>query len=288
MSNSLTPEPGTERITRSSVRNPRRRPRQSDADSVKSAPKRKRNKISEDTFVPPRLDEEEVNGTIEVASPNGSIQPVSPRRGRGRPRKNSSNTMAMEVVIPVREKKNSVKRPTRGDGATVLAQFPRYSVKLLPSTPKELRREGIEWRGALGAGHHALAITRKSAYIWDYTAHTTVSSPRIFDVPFAVRDTDPPLFGALVATGTGTDFGLLVISATTGEVFFYESIERAASLGLFQDRKAGVVGSVGPFYSGESVVDLHLCRSCRVHCRSQLRPYCSAHPARYSRQGTSI
>jgi nuclear pore complex protein Nup133 len=162
----------------------------------------------------------------------------------------------MEIAIPVREKKNSVKRPTRGDGATVLAQHPRYSVKLLPSTPKELRREGVEYRGTLGVGHHALAITRKSAYIWDYTAHTTVSSPRIFDVPFVVKETDPPPFGALVSTGTGTDFGLLVISATTGEVFFYESIERAASLGLFQDRKSGVAGSVGSFYSGESVVDL--------------------------------
>jgi nuclear pore complex protein Nup133 len=211
--------------------------------------------------VPPRTEEEEeVNGTIELASRNGSIQPSSPKRGRGRPRKNSSingnATMAMEVAIPVREKKSSVKRPTRGDGATVLVQHEKYSVQLLPSTPRELRREGTEYRGALGAGHHALAVTRKSAYIWDYTAHSTVSSPRIFDVPFAGKDTDPPPFGALVTTVSGTDFGLLLISADTGEVFYYESIERAASLGLFQDRKTGVVGTVGAFYSGEHLVDL--------------------------------
>ena len=262
MSNSLSPEPGTERITRSSVRNPRRRQRQSDAESVKTVPRRKRNKINEDTFVPPRTEEEEeeVNGTIELASPNGSIQPTSPKRGRGRPRKNGTSndnsTMAMEVAMPVREKKSSVKRPTRGDGATILVQHAKYSAQLLPSTPRELRREGTEYRGALGAAHHALAVTRKSAYIWDYTAHTTVSSPRIFDVPFAVKDADPPPFGALVTIGTGSDFGLLLISATTGEVFYYESIERAASLGLFQHRKTGVAGSVGAFYSGEHLVDL--------------------------------
>ena len=256
MSNSLTPEPGSERITRQSVRNTRRRQRGTDTGSTKTAPSRKRSKITEDTFLPPRHEEEEeeVNGTIEVASPNGAVQPVSPRRGRGRPRKTSTTTM--EVVIPVREKKSSVKRPTRGDGATVLTQHERYSVKLLPSTPKELRREGVEYRGTLGAGHHALAVTRERAFIWDYTAHTTVSSPRIFDVPFNVKEADPLPFATLVATGAGAEAGLVIISATTGEVFYYESIERAASLGLFQERKSGVAGSVGPFYSGEAVVDL--------------------------------
>lgn len=256
MSNSATPEPGSERTLRSSVRNPRRRPRQSDAESLKTAPRRKRSKLAEDTFVPPRQEDEEiVNGTIEIASTNGDIsQPTSPKRGRGRPRKTSTTTM--EMSIPVREKKNSVKRPTRGDGATVLTQHEKYSVKLLPSTPKELRREGVEYRGILGAAHHALAITRERAYIWDYTMHATVTSPRIFDIPFAVKPTDPLPFGTLVATGSGTDFGLVVISATTGEVYFYESIERAASLGLFQDRKSGVAGSVGPFYSGETVAEV--------------------------------
>ena len=255
MSNSQTPEPTTERTLRSSVRNPRRRPRQSDADSVKTAPRRKRSKISENTFVPPRhQDDEEVNGTIVVASPNGDIHPTSSGRGRGRPRKDSAPML--DVEMPVRGKKSSVKRPTRGDGAAVLTQNSMYSVKLLPSTPKELRREGVEYRGSLGAAHHALAVTRERAYIWDYTAHTPVNSPRVFDVPFPVRSTDALPFGALVTTGTGTDVGLIIVSATTGKIVFYESIERAACLGLFQERSAGVEGSLGSVFSGETVIDL--------------------------------
>ena len=253
MSNSQTPEPGTERTLRSSVRNPRRRPRQSDADSVKTAPRRKRSKLSENTFVPPRH-EEEVNGTIEVSQPNGDIHPESSGRGKGRPRKHS--TPMPGVDIPLRGKKSSVKRPTRGDGATVLTQNERYSVKMLPSTPKELRREGVEYRGSLDAAHHALAVTRQRAYIWDYTSHAPVSNPRVFDVPFPARDNDPLPFGALVAHATSTDIGLVLVSSTTGKVVFYESIERAASLRLFQDSSNGVEGSLGSLFNGETVVDL--------------------------------
>lgn len=258
MSDSQTLEP---RTLRSSVRNPRRRQRQSDADSVKSAPGRKRSKISENTFMPPRHDEEEevVNGSIETPPMmmNGDIQEIQPTstgRSRGRARRGSAS--AMDVEMPLRAKKSSVKRPTRGDGATVLTQNERYSLKLLPSTPHQLRREGVEYTGSLGAAHHALAVTRERAYIWDYTSHTPVNTPRTFDVPFTLKPTDPLPLGTLVAAGNSSDVGLLLVSAANGNVVYYESIERAASLSLFQERKAGVEGSLGSLFSGETVVDL--------------------------------
>ncbi|KAF2479961.1 Non-repetitive/WGA-negative nucleoporin C-terminal-domain-containing protein [Neohortaea acidophila] len=264
MSKSPDVEPGTERSLRSGpARNPRRRQRQIDTESPKTAPRRKRSKISESTFVPPRHDaetvdgaeEEQVNGSVEVPHlMNGDAHPGSAPRRKARARKESVTTMDMS--IPLRGRRNSVKRATRGDGATVLAQNARYSVKLLPSTPKDLRKEGLEWRGSLGAGHHALAITRQRAYVWDYTAHSAAGTVRLFDVPFLVKPTEVLPFGALVTTGTTADIGLVLISATTGKVVFYESIERAASLGLFQERSLGIEGSIGSLFSGEVVADI--------------------------------
>ena len=123
MSDSQTPDP---RTLRSSVRNVRRRPRQSDGDSIKTAPRRKRSKITEDTYAPPReeAEEKEVNGTIEVATTmNGDLhQPSTLGRVRGTRRTESVSMLDME--IPLRGKKASLKRPTRGDGATVLRHLP--------------------------------------------------------------------------------------------------------------------------------------------------------------------
>jgi len=249
------------------VRNPRRRPRTSDADSLRTAPRRKRSKLNEDTFMPPRNCEEEVvNGSIETLPINGNNLPQpSLSRGRGSRTVDSAmgreaemplSAVGREAEMPLRAKKSSVKRPTRGDGATVLVQNERYSVKLLPSTPKELRREGVEYRGSLGPAHHALAVTRERAWIWDYNSHAVVSSPKVFDIPFSVKATDALPFGALVAAVNSTDFGLVLVSGTTGGVVYYDSIERAASLSLFQERRPGVDGSLGNLFSGETVVDL--------------------------------
>ncbi|KAK5171397.1 uncharacterized protein LTR77_004541 [Saxophila tyrrhenica] len=254
MSDTQTPEP---RALRSSVRNPRRRPRQSDPDSLKTAPRRKRSKLNEDTFAPPRTQEEEVvNGSIEVAPAMNGDNVRQPSTSRLREVSREESVHHHEKEIPTRLKKSSVKRSTRGDGATVLTQNERYSVKLLPSTPKELRRADVEYRGSLGAAHHALAVTRERAYIWDYTSHVPVSSPRTFDIPFPVRSTDALPLGALVAAGNSTDIGLVLVSATTGKVVYYDSIERAASLSLFQERKSGVEGSLGSLFSGEAVTEI--------------------------------
>ncbi|KAK5127392.1 hypothetical protein LTR85_006731 [Meristemomyces frigidus] len=249
MSASQTPEPGTERTLRSSVRNPRRRQRQSDGDSLKTtAPRRKRSRLSEDTFAPRGGTEEtDAASTVMNGLPRGSV-------GRGS-RKESTPMLDME--LPVRGGKKHVKhRALKGDGATVLTQNALYSVKLLPSTPRELRKEGVEYRGVLGAGHHALAVTRTHAYVWDYTAHTTVSNARVFDLPFPAREGEALPFGALVTSGASTDIGLLLVSATAGKIVFYESIERAASLGLFQERNVGVEGTISGFSSSEDVIDI--------------------------------
>lgn len=161
------------------------------------------------------------------------------------------------IDIPLRSKKSIAKRASRYDGATILAQNQCYSVKLLPSTPKELRREGFEYRGRLGHGNQALAVTQNKAMVWDYTGATAASNLRVFDIPFQSKPRDPLPFGALVASSVSSaNAGLVLLSATTGRVVFYESVDRAASFGLFQDHKNGIEGTIGSLFSGETITDI--------------------------------
>nr|XP_023907929.1 nucleoporin NUP133-like [Quercus suber]POF16449.1 nucleoporin [Quercus suber] len=247
MSPSQTPESGVEHASRHSTRNPRRRQRQSDGDSLKTtAPRRKRSKLSDDTFAVKQTTEVEV---LMNGSANGTHSQTISMSG---PMDNGSE-------LPVRGKRSSIKRTLKGDGAAVLTQNSIYTVKQLPSTPRELQRDGIEYRGSLAEGdtHLALAVTRQHALVWDYTAHTHVNNARVFDVPFTVKETDSLPFGALVSNGTSTDIGLVLVMATAPwSVVYYQSIERAASIGLFQERKTGVDGVLSGLFAGETVVDV--------------------------------
>ncbi|WPH01898.1 Hypothetical protein R9X50_00475200 [Acrodontium crateriforme] len=266
-----TPEPGAERTLRSttngsnnqsattSAKNPKRRQRTTEGDSQKIAPRRKRSKISADTFAP-RGSPAPITEDTHTHT-NGTVRA---------PRTSTSETITRERAasnsMPVRERKAvAAKRAMKGDGSTILASNNTYNVKLLPSTPRELRKPGTKFRGSLlnassaahVHGNHsqlALAVTRTQAWVWEYTAHATVGQARVFDVPFADDEVLP--FGALVASVAGTDIGLVLLSANTGRVVFYESIERsAASLGLFPERKTGVEGLVALF-SGEAIADI--------------------------------
>jgi nuclear pore complex protein Nup133 len=253
MSRSQSPDPpGTERTLRSTTRNPRRRQRATDNDTLKtSAPRRKRSKISEDTFAPRASTEIAI---VPTAEDDDIIVVNGHDHSNGHRASTASNG---NLDMPVRSKKGTIKRTSRPDGATILAQNQCYTVKLLPSTPKELRRPGLEYRGTLGAGNRALAVTHNNAMVWDYTSGSSGSTMRVFDIPFHDKTSDPLPHGALVPSNlSASDSGLVLISATTGKVIFHESIDRAASLGLFQDNRAGVEGTIGTLFSGETVTDI--------------------------------
>ncbi|KAM3420800.1 hypothetical protein BST61_g4045 [Cercospora zeina] len=279
MSNTETAEPATERATRSTTaRNPRRRARQSDNDTLqKAAPRRKRSKITNETYAPRDSTEgrpletvgdaktDEVDGAGETNSiVNGSIDGHSYEgvgtakvngNGHHRHRRAGSATPVLDVEMPVRGKKGTVKRVHRSDGTTILCANECYSVKLLPSTPKELKKEGLEYRGSI-LGNHALAITQEKALVWDYTAHVAASNVRTFNMPFSTRGETLP-FGALVPSNgiSHQDMGLVLVSADTGKVVFYESLDRATSLGMFQAKRASVDGTI-PLSGTEAVVDI--------------------------------
>lgn len=220
-----------------SVRNPRRRQR-NDSESARNQPRRKRSKLTDDTFAA-RDGEGDVNGDGDVHN-----FPANPQKSH-------------DLVVRS-GKKVTLKRQPRGDGAQVLTANANYTVKSLPSTPRELRRGGVEFRGSIcQASGLALAVTRKEALIWEYGSHSAVTNPRVFGMPFAVPDGEALPFGKLVTGGGTRDTGLVLLDANMGKIVFLESIERAANMGLFeaQERQRGVEGIIPGFFSGETVID---------------------------------
>lgn len=241
-----------------SVRNPRRRQRNDSDGGARTAPRRKRSKISQDLFVPTRDEDQGDEAPIEAPTMNGHAPTGATKSARQLSATFRDETPQLESELVVRgSKKPTIKRTTRGDGAQLLTQNSNYSAKSLPSTPRALKRAGVEFRGSLSTQTgQALAVTREQAYVWEYGSHAPVTNPRIFDLPFPARDSEPVPFGALVTSGMTTDTGLILVSATTGQIVFHESIERAASMGLFQERKPGVEGNLGHIFSGEHVSNI--------------------------------
>jgi nuclear pore complex protein Nup133 len=154
------------------------------------------------------------------------------------------------------------------------AQTDQYSVRHLPSTPDILRNSASgtnlssdhppsflsdhnpDYRASiLSSQTLALAVTRERAYIWDYTSPTPVSHPKTFDVPRPARSTDPLPLAALVTSPT-RDVGLLVISAVTGNVTYWQNINTAESLTLFNQQNTAVSGNIGSLSGGETVIRL--------------------------------
>lgn len=96
--------------TRRSTRNPRRRQRDSDGTQNQIQPRRKRSKLSEDTFAPHQEDEVRTNGDLGLNGHYGV-------NGR----KSSVGPSEASFDMPVRGgKKGTVKRAIKADGSIVM------------------------------------------------------------------------------------------------------------------------------------------------------------------------
>jgi nuclear pore complex protein Nup133 len=91
---------------RSSLRNPRRRQRTSSEGLQAQQPRRKRNKLTDESFV--AKDDAHVNGNGSALM-NGHVGP------------SSENSLVM-IDMPVREKKTPPKRSTKEDNALYLVR----------------------------------------------------------------------------------------------------------------------------------------------------------------------
>ncbi|KAF2809526.1 uncharacterized protein BDZ99DRAFT_520877 [Mytilinidion resinicola] len=223
-------------------RNPRRRQRK-DSDSVRLQPHRKRNKLSEETFVSPSAVKVNGNGT---AGMNGHAS-----HGDG-------ETTFVSMDMPVREKKITGKRAHKDDGSIVLTKSANYSVKKLPGFPTRLSQNpAVPYRAfILPSIGYALALTHEHALGWDYTSSSPPSKVHALPLSFGLKRSDPLPLGAIVQNGPSNEFGMVVVAPTTGKITFWENVDSAETFSRFPQRHQGVDGSVGKLLFGETVTEI--------------------------------
>ncbi|KAF2759812.1 hypothetical protein EJ05DRAFT_310858 [Pseudovirgaria hyperparasitica] len=207
-----------------------------------------------------------------------SIHGTAPRNPRRRARndsdsirhqrKRSTNGSAMNghpravshsLDMPVREKKASgaAKRGSKADGSIVLTRNANYAVKKLPSLPTHLHDHPEESYRAflLQKSPYALALTHNHAFIFDYTSNQR-ATPRTLNLPHILKQSEPIPIGSLVQTGPSNELGLVVVYPRTGKIVFWENVDSAESLSLFQQRRQGVEGTVNGLLSGETALNI--------------------------------
>ncbi|KAF2833721.1 hypothetical protein CC86DRAFT_311751 [Ophiobolus disseminans] len=220
---------------RSSLRNnPRRRQRTSDG-LQQQQPRRKRSKISNETFAD--KDEAHVNG-------NGSVL-MNGHADHG----DVEKSLAV-MDMPVREKKAPPKRASREDTSLYLTKTANYSIKPFRGFPNALRQPTFPYSGsALTSAGLALALTHEKAVVWDYNSETSTKSIAL-SLPFTLRASDPLPFGAIIHNHPSNDFGVVAVAPSTGKIAFWENIDSA-----YAQRNHGVEGTV-KLYSGETITEL--------------------------------
>ncbi|KAI9773917.1 MAG: hypothetical protein M1840_006143 [Geoglossum simile] len=235
-SSSHVPPPST------SLRNPRRRPRQLSTEGASSLPqaKRARSVLADDAIIAPAVIE---MGRDRVSS--GEIPGTHGRRRRG----------GESVDTVLRERKVG-ERVGKEDGV-VLTKNDNFIVTKLPGFPDYVRNNTSErLQGAISSTtSHALLLTPTHALVWSYL--TPHSSPETFcfTLPASTSNTIVPLpLGSLVSPSTSSaEPGIVVVMPSTGKVVYWDSISRAAAQDLFRQQKQGVQGSVGSMLAGETV-----------------------------------
>jgi len=126
-----------------------------------------------------------------------------------------------------------------------------------PSAVDEVANGSTDFRSTLlRSGNHALSLTATQAFTWDYTSAGSAPPTRTFQLPHPSDAEQPLPLGSFVTASQASETGLLVVNATNGKITYWESIENADALSLFEQRRNGVDGSCGSLLSGEIVTEI--------------------------------
>ncbi|KAF2709162.1 hypothetical protein K504DRAFT_467140 [Pleomassaria siparia CBS 279.74] len=232
---------------RGSLRNPRRRQRK-DSDGPQQ-PRRKRSKLSNDTF-------QLTNDAHAHARVNGNGNGKGSLKMNGYAHHQEDSPPNATIDIPVREKKEPPKRGVKSDTALYLTKNENYTVKRLPSFPSNLLRGPVPFQAsALPSAGLALALTYNSAILWDYTTVSGPSKVVTLPLPFGLKDSESLPLGAIVRNGPTNEYGILAVAPSSGKITFWENVESAEARSHFPQRHNGVDGAV-KLYSGETIVKL--------------------------------
>ncbi|KAI8933985.1 hypothetical protein NX059_008757 [Plenodomus lindquistii] len=223
---------------RSSLRNPRRRPRKNSDGQQQH--RRKRSKLNDVTFQAPA--EMHMNGKGHDVMNGHAVQSVD-------------NSVVL-VDMPVREKQAPPKRAFKEDHALYLTKNANYSVKKLPAFPNALLRPHTPFHGtALSSAGLALALTHERAIVWDYNATNDPSKVVALPLRLGLKAPDLLPLGAIVRNGPTNDYGVVALAPSSGKISFFENIDGADTRSMYPQRSQGVEGVV-KLYSGETVTHL--------------------------------
>ncbi|KAG4428319.1 hypothetical protein IFR05_016195 [Cadophora sp. M221] len=229
------------------VRTSRRRQRPLSNEGSLSAPKGKRQRLNDQTFVPP-------GAAPEMEEAKSLMVPTLARPG------SAGEPVGLQREIAVRGKKSrSGERSTKGDGSSVLTSNDTYTVSKLPALPDLLRADtSVHQHGTINSDSgYALTLTHAHAIVWPYAAN--IQSPETFTFALpqpSKRTTDPLPLGSLVShSASSTEPGLVVVIPTSGKITYWESVSSAATLDLRLQRN-GVELSIPGMLSGETVIQI--------------------------------
>ncbi|KAI9671844.1 MAG: hypothetical protein M1831_003372 [Alyxoria varia] len=231
------------------TRNPRRRQRKDieEGGSLRSQPERKRSKLIDGSSKPHTNGDVETQTTI---SSNGHALSADGHKDR------ESSSPSARFDMPMRAKGRGL-RGSKDDVSTVLTEDANFTVRRLPCLPDALRKSDVDYRGhVFPSSSRALALTRTHAYVWDCNSPYESPQTTTLALPNPSRSTQPVPVGSLVKLGSDGDTGLLVIAPTSGKITYWENIDNAEALSLFEKRRHGVEGHLGSMSSGETVTDL--------------------------------
>ncbi|KAL2073749.1 hypothetical protein VTL71DRAFT_11075 [Oculimacula yallundae] len=230
------------------IRTSKRRLRPLSNEGSLSAPKGKRQRLNEQTFVPPgaapEMEETKNSMIASLARPESAGEPAGLQR---------------EIAVRGKKARSGDRNNNKGDGGSVLTSNDTYTVSKLPALPDLLRTDStVDQHGAVNSDSgYALALTHTHAIVWPYAVNLQSPETFTFALPQpSKRASDPLPLGSLVSnSASSTEPGLVVVIPTSGKITYWESVAHAATLDLRLKRN-GVELSIPGMLFGETVIQV--------------------------------
>ncbi|ATY61949.1 nuclear pore complex subunit [Cordyceps militaris] len=230
----------------------RRRQRPKSQESLVPQPKAKRQRLplSEQTFLNPE------QPTVEalVVEKRAPVQPVDDAGIE-----NINPLPRKELHVRTKKSKHAERAASKGDGSVVLTSTNAYIVSKLPAIPDRIRADWAVKQHAdvSSAFGYALTLTQTSALVWPYNSTSQSPETFTFTLPTPGRSSDPLPVGSFVSpSASSTEPGLVVVTASSGKVVFWESISSAATFAFIKKDRSGVEHNIAGMSHGEKVTSI--------------------------------
>lgn len=102
-----------------------------------------------------------------------------------------------------------------------------------------------------------MTLTPNSALVWPYNSTSQSPETFTFTLPAPSKSSEPLPVGCFVSpSASSTEPGLVVVTASSGKVVFWESISSAATFAFIKKDRSGVEHNISGMSHGEKVVSI--------------------------------